>query len=76
MENPRTWSRLHKAVDSALYAHKEGSPAARVVEVLRAEGLDVTEEAVTRTINTWTERLNQGVCGPSLTATIVAEFKG
>lgn len=75
MENPRTWSHLHKAVNNALYTQKEGSPATRVVEVLRAEGLDATEEAVTQTINRWTEHFNKGMCGPSLTAMIVAKFQ-
>ena len=73
MENPLTWTELHRAVNRALYAiHNEDNAADAVVSVLEdeTEGTKLDVEDIKRMLIEHRESMKKGICGLSLTAKI------
>ena len=73
MENPLTWTDLHKSINRALYAiHSEDNAADAVVSVLEdeTEGTKLGVDDIKRMIIEHRESMKKGICGLSLTAKI------
>ena len=77
MENPNTWTLLHHDLNRAsnrVFQSAE-QKAEVLVSVLENHRIPATKEEVSEVINDFCARLESGMCGKSLIATVVDAFQ-
>lgn len=69
MENPATWTPLHKEINKAYYGASDGASA--ILKVLHDHNYHVTINEVQAVINQHNEQMELHICGLSLCSMIV-----